>query len=411
MKRLLKAWPYLLLSCNLLIFSCQKEKEVVSGQDAPIPAEVINKLKAEGFGTKGIVRVEGGYLVEGDIFMSEESLKEKAVSTVLRIGTTEQYRTNNTVTYFPSTRTITVSVTNLPPAYATAADVAIGRYNALGFRINFQRVASAGNIDIRFADLGSNTLGRSAGFPSNGNPASPILLNSNLIGATPNQGWLATIIAHEIGHAIGLRHTDYFNRRSSCGIEYDQWGRPTDPNEGDAGVGAIHIPGTNPDVDANSFMLACSDGSDRPFTASDIQALRYIYNKNLVTLGEDGEFFHNPQNGAVYVMMDGRLRWIRDYNTFIGIFNVSTSSMRSHTPTSPVTDYYISAGSDLWRESSTGRVFFIDRSTDNPSGNNFTIKRHIGSPQIFDRFRFKSSGIKNVSDAQLNAIPTGAPIW
>ena len=51
-------------------------------------------------------------------------------------------------------------------------------------------------------------------------------------------------------------------------------------NEGDAGVGANHIPGTPTGPSANSWMLACSGGGDRPFTASDITALRNTYGLN-----------------------------------------------------------------------------------------------------------------------------------
>ncbi len=51
-----------------------------------------------------------------------------------------------------------------------------------------------------------------------------------------NINGLATTIAHEMGHCIGMRHTDYMDRSYSCGGVPD--------NEGDGGVGANHIPGT-----------------------------------------------------------------------------------------------------------------------------------------------------------------------
>ena len=38
------------------------------------------------------------------------------------------------------------------------------------------------------------------------------------------------VITHEIGHTLGLRHSDYYNRTISCG---------SGGNEGSAGVGAI----------------------------------------------------------------------------------------------------------------------------------------------------------------------------
>jgi hypothetical protein len=60
------------------------------------------------------------------------------------------------------------------------------------------------------------------------------------------------------------------DRSYSCG------GAPT--NEGDGGVGAIHIPGTPTGPDAASWMLACLGAStNRPFQANDKTALNFLY--------------------------------------------------------------------------------------------------------------------------------------
>jgi hypothetical protein len=83
-------------------------------------------------------------------------------------------------------------------------------------------------------------------------------------------GFMTTVIAHEVGHCIGFRHTDYMDRSYSCG------GSPT--NEGASNVGAILIPGTPSGPDAKSWMLSClSATTDRPFNNNDKTALNYLY--------------------------------------------------------------------------------------------------------------------------------------
>ncbi|MCW3465979.1 M57 family metalloprotease [Chitinophaga nivalis] len=267
-----------ILTCILIFISCRKEKVQVQPK-TEISSDLIAQIKAMGFNTNEIRRVQDGYVVEGDIFLPDKSLTQQTDSKKLLVAKSEQYRTNNLIS-ISGTREITVSVTNLPPVYVAAADEAIARYNALGLRLTFKRVASGGQVDIINANLGWGILGQSAGFPdASGNPPSPIKLNAGYIGNSPDQAYMATIIAHEIGHTIGLRHTDYFNRAYSCG---------SGGNEGDAGVGAINIPGTPTAGDPDSWMLACvSTNVNRPFNTNDQIALRALYGGSLRYGGAD----------------------------------------------------------------------------------------------------------------------------
>ncbi|RNI25931.1 M57 family metalloprotease [Rufibacter latericius] len=248
--------------------SCSSaEEEIV--EKAAVSKETLAKIYEMGFGTTDVQVVEGGYLVEGDILLTDAELNAKHDHKFLRVGETEQYRTTNLVNAGTG-RNITISIDpTLPSTYVTALDAAIARYNAQGLLITMSRVATGGNIYLKAAPKSAQYLA-SAGFPVNGNPHNQILIATRHIGTNPNQNWFATILAHEIGHCIGFRHTDYMDRSYSCGGSYT--------NEGASTVGAIHIPGTPTTADATSWMLACiGSGQNRPFNANDVTALKYLY--------------------------------------------------------------------------------------------------------------------------------------
>lgn len=237
-------------------------------------------VAAAGFNSNWAERtVDGNYLIEGDVLLTKTQLTEMAGATpsnFLIVGNEEHYRTYNVVNTGGGTRTITVSLgSGFPAYYSTALDNALARYNSYGLTINFQRVASGGEITISAANLGTSgggcILGQASGFPTaSGNP-SPGFTLSNSSCAT---SYLNTVdkvdevIAHEIGHCIGFRHTDY-KKRASCG-----------PGAGEqaGSIGAVHIPGTPTNVSGsyNSWMMACTNGSPL-FNGDDVIALQYVY--------------------------------------------------------------------------------------------------------------------------------------
>lgn len=262
------------LSCMLLFcVSCEVDKEAPeenTTQQQNIPKHIIQKLEKAGFYTnEGLFKNKDGYTVEYDIFLSETEINELAEEGSIA----KQYRTNNLVS---GTRTIRVYV---DPALGTfvrgAVDQALNRYNALNLRLTFQRTSNASSNDIRIVPVSNATLNGAyarAGFPRNGRPHNLIQMNTSFYGGSNRLGNTASVIAHEIGHCIGFRHTDYANRSFSCG---------SGGNEGPAGVGAIHIPGT-PTTHAvsNSWMLACiGQNVNRPFIASDRTALQRLYRR------------------------------------------------------------------------------------------------------------------------------------
>lgn len=237
-------------------------------------------VAAAGFNSNWAERTaDGNYLIEGDVILTKAQLTEMAGATpsnFVIVGNEEHYRTFNVVNTGGGIRTITVSLgSGFPAYYSTALDNSLARYNNLGLTINFQRVASGGEISITGANLGTSgggcILGQASGFPdASGNPSTGFTLSTSSCATT----YLNTVdkadevMAHEIGHCIGFRHTDY-KKRASCG-----------PGGGEqAGtIGAVWIPGTPTNVSGsyNSWMMACTNGSPL-FNGDDGIALQYVY--------------------------------------------------------------------------------------------------------------------------------------
>jgi len=258
-----------IMAITLIAVSCQKNSELAVYEEN-VSIEILDQIGQLGFSTDNVIKTEDGYLVEGDILLTTTRMAELMDDVKLRVGTEEHYRTYNLISDLP--RVIKVSVNKkLPSNYGAAVDEAISRYNNENLQISFQRVARRGDIDITSGPKWWNNYGilGEAGFPSaNGEPHGTIKMNSTAF-KNASLGYLATVIAHEMGHCIGFRHTDYMDRSFSCGGSYS--------NEGDAGVGAVHIPGTPVNPENRSWMLSCTDGSNRPFTNNDQSALGYLY--------------------------------------------------------------------------------------------------------------------------------------
>lgn len=274
----MKKFSSLLLAVSFagsVLMSCENQN--IAPEAELVSAEIISQIKSMGFSTEGVMKFESGYLVENDIYLTKEDLASNKKGD--RLPILEQYSTNNLVC---GPRNITMYApvggrNGYSSGMIAGLDLAISRYNAQNLSITFSRVSSSAGADIVMTRLSKGDERRgvlgSAGFPTSScDPYGEIKMSGILESSYGlSTGGIATIIGHEMGHCIGFRHTDYFDRSISCGGGTS--------NEGASTVGANHIPGTptGATLAAKSWMLACTDGSDRPFNNDDRTALNYLY--------------------------------------------------------------------------------------------------------------------------------------
>lgn len=254
----------ILFVATICFTGCSKSSTTEESDD--IPAAVKERVAALNFSTDNLQKTEGGYIAEGDMFLSNEFLQSNAQTKHYLTASEEHFRITNLVTGLP--RTLTVRYTGATASFSNAINLALSRFNALNLQLKFQRV-TAGSANITISNVSGVAYNATSGFPSGGNPYNSIRINT-AISAWPS-GTLATLIAHEIGHCIGFAHTDT-NNPISCPAGT--------PPENPPGLGYILIPGTpsDPTLDPNSWMMRCiSAGIDRPFTYYDRQALNYLY--------------------------------------------------------------------------------------------------------------------------------------
>jgi hypothetical protein len=225
--------------------------------------EIVDNLVQAGFPADDIQVVGGVVYLGRDAEVSLAASRE-----MLQTGESakEQYRTNNLIS--PSLTKICVNGSTFTGVFSTALDLAIQNYDEQPLTFAMARTPSSGCSFTINAVIQPALVGGSAGFPAGGLPFGTITIGGGL--STFSVDTIEHVITHELGHTIGFRHSDFFNRAISCG---------SGGNEGDAGVGAVHIPGTPTGATVGgSLMNSCFRTSETgELTGSDVTALQTLY--------------------------------------------------------------------------------------------------------------------------------------
>ncbi|MBF5045863.1 protease [Aggregicoccus sp. 17bor-14] len=257
---MLKKAAVLVASCGALMVGCGgSEKEAEQQQ-------IISNLIEAGF-PESDIRVADGQVIVGNDAVADLESSSEMLQTGKNIP--EQYRTTNLVG--TSVTRICVNPTadfNTYSRLSAGLDLAIENYNQQNLRITFVRGPATGctaNITAKT----TSGVGGSSGFPKGGKPYGTINIGVGLQSYSVDVN--EHVITHEIGHTIGFRHSDYYDRSISCGGAAS--------NEGASNVGAILIPGTPSTATVGgSVMNSCFRSNETgEWTNTDKTALNYLY--------------------------------------------------------------------------------------------------------------------------------------
>lgn len=269
-----------------------------------------NRILSMGLDTTDMIEIDGYYVVENDILINKDSL--------FNVPLTQQYSATNTVA---TGQVITIGVdnTDLLTAWASALSRVASNYtNYTGMVFKFNGYDPDADIVISKANLFYSNVCAEGEFPvsSNAKPGKHVRINS--VFYKDIDTYLSTnekifLMMHEIGHNLGLRHTD-------CAVN----------GEGVSDVGMVKIPGT-PDTDSNSYMNSSTCGySWTGMPEYDAVALNYLWPINYTIHFENCEGvddLHLSYNGTGYVL-DRHLIPVRDGYVFAGWHHNATF----HTP-------------------------------------------------------------------------------
>lgn len=279
MKKMLK---FICLMSMMALLSCQNEevlndRELVDLTQLNGDKAVIQQL---GFDVRTLLDKGDYYLLEGDIAIAKKNMNGYKKILIDSSSSLKQARAN-TIVSLSNVSNVKVKIdSNLGSEWRSAILQAMEYYNRAGARIRMSEVSSGQDITVLSDLIGAWGEGT---FPSaDGKPGATLKLDpqGNTALSLSQKIWL---VAHELGHTLGFRHTDY--------LRYS--------GEINAPEGAILIPGTptgnigndDPNSVFNSgYYYNFVVQSWSSFSSYDLVAIRYLYPFN------DGQvYFKNIQ--------------------------------------------------------------------------------------------------------------------
>jgi hypothetical protein len=168
-------------------------------------------LTKNGIHTNKVSLENERYIIDGCIIVTQEKLSSWGSKIG---GESLQTRTDAQVSVPAGTiKTITYRISSsIPSATTSLVNNVIQKYNSIrNFNINFQETSST-NQDILFTTHGGSAFGL-ADWPTNGRIGTKVELNLAAFNSPSyNDNQKKFVIAHELGHTLGFRHTDWIQQ-------------------------------------------------------------------------------------------------------------------------------------------------------------------------------------------------------
>lgn len=202
-----------------------------------------------GFSKSKVKDIGDSYLIDGCLAVNKKEL----------VGTRQAY----TGFIVKNSGNIKVFVqSEVPDVWKKGTTQAIAEFNKLtGTSLRFSEVAreSEANLVVRYgysSDIPNSVIAWAESPSSTGLVGRYVNVNSKFVAFKPSESIAKYNMAHEIGHAVGFRHTNL-----------------VDMGEG----GGIHVTGTAKTDNASVFNGNTAGNSWAGFSSNDIMAIRTLY--------------------------------------------------------------------------------------------------------------------------------------